>query len=161
MTRLLCDLGSTMSRKSRSARDGSHERTAARRLDSRILFCPHTRLRLLLVGAIVLVPWIASMPGASSGRDVRPGHDGSPHVAQHGRRWTSRDGLRVLPPRRLAAKARGQERHARHRRRWESDRDEPVLPLIRIEAMLAWFVDNANIVYVILGLIVLGLAVSW
>lgn len=27
--------------------------------------------------------------------------------------------------------------------------------------MLAWFVDNANIVYIILGLIVLGLAVSW
>lgn len=27
--------------------------------------------------------------------------------------------------------------------------------------MLAWFVDNANVVYVILGLIVLGLAVSW
>src|SRR5262245_39733765 len=27
--------------------------------------------------------------------------------------------------------------------------------------MLAWFVDNANIIYVILGLIVLALAVSW
>ena len=45
MTPCARDLGSTMSRKSRSARDGSHERTAARRLDSRILFCPHPRLR--------------------------------------------------------------------------------------------------------------------
>ena len=27
--------------------------------------------------------------------------------------------------------------------------------------MLAWFVDNANIVYIILGFIVLGLGVSW